>query len=177
MTWSMIILIAVEKECEKHARRGKIMKDEETCKKEIEDYAKIFDNRCDCCCRHIDELKPFGGPGDPLAGDFTGLPLVKVYRYDFPKSEIPSEYSDCLKKDGEIDEQRFIEKYGREMFDEITEFMSSFDIVSSYRLCRDCILLDREQFCKKSHESFMEFMNTKGIIAKWLILQKEILSK
>ena len=38
------------------------------------------DNRCDCCGRHVRELKPFGGPGDPLVGDFTGKYLVKHYR-------------------------------------------------------------------------------------------------
>jgi hypothetical protein len=26
------------------------------------------DGRCDCCGRHISELKPYGGPGDPLVG-------------------------------------------------------------------------------------------------------------
>ena len=38
------------------------------------------DGKCDCCGRSIRELKPFGGPGDPLVGDFTGAFLVKGYR-------------------------------------------------------------------------------------------------
>lgn len=39
------------------------------------------DNRCECCgSRHISELKPFGGPGDPLVGDFSGAFLVKHAR-------------------------------------------------------------------------------------------------
>jgi len=38
------------------------------------------DNRCECCGRHIRELKPFGGPGDPLVGDFNGAFLVKHFR-------------------------------------------------------------------------------------------------
>jgi hypothetical protein len=32
---------------------------------------------CDCCLKHISELKPFGGPGDPLSEDYTGAYLVK----------------------------------------------------------------------------------------------------
>jgi hypothetical protein len=35
---------------------------------------------CDCCNRHISELKPFGGSGDPLRGDFSEELLVKRYR-------------------------------------------------------------------------------------------------
>jgi hypothetical protein len=42
------------------------------------------DGRCEVCGRHMSELTPFGGPGDPLVGDFTGELLVKTFRWDFP---------------------------------------------------------------------------------------------
>lgn len=42
------------------------------------------DGRCQVCGRHMNELTPFGGPGDPLVGDFTGELLVKTFRWDFP---------------------------------------------------------------------------------------------
>ena len=35
---------------------------------------------CEGCSRHVAELPAYGGPGDPLAGDFTGAKLVKRYR-------------------------------------------------------------------------------------------------
>ena len=35
---------------------------------------------CDCCERPVGQLKPFGGPGDPLTGDFSGAYLVKKWR-------------------------------------------------------------------------------------------------
>ena len=38
------------------------------------------DRRCDCCGKHIDELKPYGKAGDPLGGDFNGALLVKEWR-------------------------------------------------------------------------------------------------
>jgi hypothetical protein len=38
------------------------------------------DERCEVCQRHVDDLNPFGGPGDPLVGNFTGAQLVKHYR-------------------------------------------------------------------------------------------------
>jgi hypothetical protein len=37
-----------------------------------------------CCGKHISELKQFGGPGDPLVGDFRGAKLVKTFRQEFP---------------------------------------------------------------------------------------------
>jgi hypothetical protein len=43
--------------------------------------------RCDCCRRHISELKPFGKAGDPLVGDFEGALLLKTYRREGPYDE------------------------------------------------------------------------------------------
>ena len=45
------------------------------------------DGRCECCGRYISELKPYGGPGDPLVGDFTGAYLVKRFRPGAPYDE------------------------------------------------------------------------------------------
>jgi hypothetical protein len=45
------------------------------------------DGRCDVCGRHISELKPFGGPEDPLMGDFTGELLIKQWRPLGPYNE------------------------------------------------------------------------------------------
>jgi len=42
------------------------------------------DGRCEVCGRHLSELKPFGGPGDPLVGDFSGELLLKTFRWDWP---------------------------------------------------------------------------------------------
>jgi hypothetical protein len=38
------------------------------------------DERCEGCGRHVSEIKPFGRPGDPLVGDFSGALLVKHFR-------------------------------------------------------------------------------------------------
>lgn len=45
------------------------------------------DLRCEVCGRDITELKPFGGPGDPLIGDFSGELLVKRWRSEGPYDE------------------------------------------------------------------------------------------
>ena len=39
---------------------------------EIRGCSAREDNRCELCDRHISELKPYGGKGDPLEDDFTG---------------------------------------------------------------------------------------------------------
>ncbi len=41
------------------------------------------DGNCDFCQRHVSELEAFGGPGDPLVGDFSGAKLVKSFRYGY----------------------------------------------------------------------------------------------
>ena len=35
------------------------------------------DLRCEVCQRPPGEVPPFGGPGDPLKGDYTGAVLIK----------------------------------------------------------------------------------------------------
>jgi len=40
------------------------------------------DGCCNVCGKHMSELTPFGGPGDPLVGDFTSELLIKKFRPD-----------------------------------------------------------------------------------------------
>ena len=51
---------------------------------------------CDCCTRHISELRPFGKAGDPLKGDFEGAYIVKVYRDYDGWAEKSWECRDCI---------------------------------------------------------------------------------
>lgn len=71
------------------------------------------DNRCECCGRHISELKPFGGPGDPLVGDFSGAFLVKHFRdlIGIRQADACWECRDCIVlNDKESRKIRFKEK-------------------------------------------------------------------
>jgi len=77
------------------------------------------DGRCECCRRHVSELKPFGGPGDPLVGDFSGALLVKHFR--------------CICGEGQVD--------------------ASWE-------CRDCFVLDDEEFRKIYLKSEIKNKNT-----------------
>lgn len=68
------------------------------------------DGRCNICRRHVSELKAFGGPGDPVLGDYSGAKLVKNFREDYPDYITPSwECRECLVLPGPlwaIDEER-----------------------------------------------------------------------
>jgi hypothetical protein len=129
-----------------------------------EDYLKLKpgkninppppDGRCDCCGRHISELKPFGGPGDPLVGDFTGAFLVKGYRslgsYDEEAEKAFEEAERCYKADG-FDRiiDWMIDKYGRKEAIGIDCAVQAPHSVGSSWECRDCIVLDDEEYFEK----------------------------
>jgi hypothetical protein len=66
------------------------------------------DFRCECCGRHVNELKPFGKAGDPLVGDFDGALLVKRGRAFAPRDEkterIYQEYLDRARSESHYEE-------------------------------------------------------------------------
>jgi len=113
------------------------------------------DGGCECCGKHISELKPFGKAGDPLVGDFNGALLVKVWRLDFPPNEeaesIKEEfYRDChSKEDHRRADERLIQKYGKEEAEKIFSFLSAHSQVGAFWLCRDCIILSEDDFYGK----------------------------
>lgn len=75
------------------------------------------DGQCECCGKHISQLKPFGKAGDPCAGDFDGAYLVKGWRWDDPSCNCVGaswECRDCILLDDneyfEMLAKRFSEK-------------------------------------------------------------------
>jgi hypothetical protein len=112
------------------------------------------DGRCECCGRHISELKPFGKAGDPLVGDFDGALLVKRWRPDGPYDE---EAERAMKNA----EKRFrdegyenplewmVNEYGK---DKGEQFFFAVELHHDLRKsweCRDCIVLDEEEYFEK----------------------------
>ncbi len=109
------------------------------------------DGKCYVCGKHISELKPFGGPGDPLVGDFTGELLVKRFRtdylyYDEEAAEAWKEADKAMKETPGLNDPFpwFIDKYGEEKGEELYEKpYGLFDgTISSSWECRDCIVMD-----------------------------------
>jgi hypothetical protein len=116
------------------------------------------DGRCDCCGRHISELKPFGGPGDPLVGDFTGALLIKKFRWMAPHHEgaekILREAEECYKDKGCKDVYEYLEyEYGPVDAEDIESLIFISHTVDKSWECRDCAVLDYDEYFKKLEQS------------------------
>ena len=112
------------------------------------------DGRCDCCLRHISELEPFGGPGDPLVGDFTGCFLVKTWRpvtaYDEESEKLVEEAEGRYKEEGFADIFEYLQsKYGEEEAEKILCTVEASHTVGSSWECRDCLVLDDDEYFEK----------------------------
>jgi len=117
-------------------------------------YPSLRDGRCDCCGKHISELKPFGGPGDPLDGDFTESLLVKTYRplgpYVEEAEKALREAERYYKSDGFDNEfEWMIDKYGEEKAEELYAADYYHHEVWSFWHCRDCVVLDMDEYFEK----------------------------
>lgn len=119
------------------------------------------DGRCDCCGRHLSELKPFGKAGDPLVGDFDGELLVKTFRLEFPPDkELESlwdvHFGDCKTEENlNAAKDIFIQKYGPEKYSQLYYYIEVSGLSGQVRkawLCRDCILLDDDEYFAKLSE-------------------------
>ena len=110
------------------------------------------DGRCAVCGRHVSELKPFGGPGDPLDGDFSGELLVMrwrhICRYDEMVKAAEKAWQEAEKSvpDQEDPFSWLISKYGED------EAISIFSSLETHALtvprweCRDCIGLSDDEY-------------------------------
>ena len=123
--------------------------------------------RCFCCLRHIDELDAFGGPGDPLVGDFTGAKLVRIYRSWCPHNEeferILDEAKEKYLADGFANGDAWIvAKYGKEMALEIETYTEEVGYIRKNFECRDCIVLDDNEFYEKTERCHDEWDKANG---------------
>lgn len=105
------------------------------------------DSRCVACGRRERELKPFGGPGDPLVGDFSGEKLVKTWKACWKPAKTEADFkkiSDEVRKE----EPGLTEEEYQMAIDDV----ASGGSVGSIWLCRDCILLDEDQLGAKANQ-------------------------
>ena len=81
------------------------------------------DMKCQRCGKHVDELKPFGGPGDPLVGDFTGAKLVKTFRPGCEDKmpaldKVIDRFNVLYEADPSTAKEKTIEEFGEELAEE-----------------------------------------------------------
>ena len=117
------------------------------------------DGRCDCCGRHISELKPFGKAGDPLVGDFDGALLIKTFRpvgpYDEEAENAVEEAVKHLADAGFKDKdplEWLIKKYGKEKGEGFYWSNEAYCQTSSSWECRDCAVLYEDEYFEKLQE-------------------------
>jgi hypothetical protein len=102
------------------------------------------DRRCQGCGKHTSELKPFGGAGDPLVGDFTGALLLKTFRSGYrgePIKELDDILSEYKCEEGKDNMDELIKKYGQDKIDHAFGYGELSSQVSASWECRDCICL------------------------------------
>ena len=114
------------------------------------------DGKCNCCGRHINELKPFGKAGDPLVGDFDGALLVKKYRTALPPpdpetQEIFDRFIGNREPGVDYDKAKklLVQEFGAEDAETIELRVYGGDQVGSSWECRDCAILDMYEFFEK----------------------------
>jgi hypothetical protein len=122
------------------------------------------DGRCDVCGRHISELKPFGCPGDPLVGDFSGKLLIKNFRPDFPLPDEIREVNKRAKKEEGIRSQDdfdswYIANYSEDERKRLNEIFEEWEEMGLHQFsksweCRDCIVLDLDEYFEKLNQRY-----------------------
>jgi hypothetical protein len=113
------------------------------------------DGRCDCCGRHLSQLKPYGKAGDPLVGDFENALLVKTWVAECGPDEelgnlLEEYFGDCKnEEDGKQADAIFIQEHGKEKLDELEDYSMLRGAIHSIWLCRDCMILDRPELYER----------------------------
>lgn len=119
--------------------------------------------RCDCCGRPVSELKPFGGPGDPLIGDFTGAYLIKKFRREEPLDTdayraVQAAMEGEENQDSNHVREVLIKKYGKKRGRRYYKEVMCYSVGSSWE-CRDCAPLDMLEH----YERCMEVANSSNL--------------
>jgi len=114
------------------------------------------DGRCQVCGRHISELTPFGGPGDPLVGDFTGELLVKKFRPDGPyDAEAEEAWKRTKKETNDEDDPLpwFVATYGKDKGEWLYWAGILNGSIGKSWECRDCAVLDEYEYFEKRRQT------------------------
>ena len=114
------------------------------------------DGRCECCQRHVKDLKPFGKAGDPLVGDFKGAILLKTYR----KMAMPVTNKRCIQIEEEYEkkgydgfEEALIKEFGKKKSEQLCFEDQLATTVGASWECRNCIVLTDRKYFKRRNQN------------------------
>lgn len=100
-----------------------------------------IDRKCECCGKHISELKPYGKTGDPLnTDDYDGAILVKTYR---TMAQQIKEYDNILEL---VENWDKLFEFNNKLADQLSFYSQLVGTVSSSWECRDCIILGTKEY-------------------------------
>jgi hypothetical protein len=121
------------------------------------------DGRCECCGKHLNELKPFYLVGHPWDAVVEDILLVINYRPTAPHDErvdriMEEFFGGCLNdEDGKSGEERLIEVYGQELAEYLLRYSAAAgQIVASWE-CYDCMGLDTEAYSEMPPYRFSQY--------------------
>jgi hypothetical protein len=124
------------------------------------------DGRCEVCGRHISELTPFGGPGDPLGAYFSGELLVRSFRtfgpYDEEAEKAEKEFEEAAQGAPELLDDAlawFVDKYGEEKGNKLCWSAQAYDCIGASWECRDCFILDDDEYFEKIIQRYLSNEN------------------
>ena len=111
--------------------------------------------RCECCGRHLGELKPFT-EGDPVMDHFNGKLLARRNRPDAPPTEgvntmMDTFFGNCITYE-ECNEalEKLFQKLGEEEAEKLWTVAFFLDpIFKSTWECKNCIVLDTHKYFEK----------------------------
>jgi hypothetical protein len=121
------------------------------------------DGRCECCGKHLNELKPFSVVGHPWEVDVEDVLLVKCSRPSAPPDErvdriMKEFFGGCLSdEDEEKAEERLNEVYGHEMAEYLLRYSAAAGQISASWECYDCMGLDTEAYSEISPYRFSQY--------------------
>jgi hypothetical protein len=112
------------------------------------------DGRCECCGKHISELKPFDVSGDSLVAFSTGkllrINLRPLGYYDEEAERAWKEADHRYKVDGYDNPTNWmIDKYGKEKAILMSYANQGYYSSGESYECRDCYYLDENEYFEK----------------------------
>jgi len=106
-------------------------------------------NCCECCGRHVREIKPFDRDKANTSG--VGALLVKNFRFMAPSKVkgVVELTPDVLNENGDVDDDKLIAKYGKVKVDQfyLAEQLA-WSTTPSWE-CRDCFTLPDDEYFKR----------------------------
>jgi hypothetical protein len=111
------------------------------------------DGRCMCCGKYIRKRKPSGKAGNPRVGNSDGDYLIKRWRERLGPfdEQVSYAYGEACERCPEDEDPKswLIDQFGQEEAERISSVALAFGNPGSSWECRDCVILDDDEYLWK----------------------------